>query len=383
MISFELSEEQLALKDMVTKFSKNEIIPIAEECDKEAKFPVEVAQKAHELGLIHVMVPEEYGGSDLGMMELCLIGEAFTYGCAGIGTSLLKTQLGLLPIMLFATPEQKETFLKPICSSEQIKFASLALTEPGAGSDAGGISTKAELKDGEYVINGRKCFITNGDLSSVFVVFTSTDTSKGLNGISTFIVPKEAGIEIGKKEDKMGIRASHTVELIFEDVKIPKENLLGDEGKGFYLGMQTLDKSRVLVGGVACGVAQRALDESLRYASERMQFGKPLLSQQLIKAKLADMSMQIDAARLLTWRAAWLVDEGKNPSLESAQTKAFASDMAMKVTTEAVQIFGGYGYMKDYPVEKLMRDAKVFQIYEGTSEIQRIVIAGELAKRVR
>jgi len=385
MISFELSEEQHALRDMVVKFARNEIMPIAAECDRSGEFPLEVAQKAHELGLVNISIPEEFGGSGLGMLEVCLVTEELAYGCAGIATSLLVNQLALTPLLLYGSLEQKEKFLKPICSSKEVKFASFALTESGAGSDAAMIKTKAEREEGGggYVLNGRKTFITSGDIATILVVFASTDPAQGHKGISAFIVPKESGVEIGKKEDKMGIRASHTVELIFEDLRVPRDNLLGVEGAGFYQAMGTLDLTRAIAAALACGLAQRALDESLHYASERVQFGKPLLHHQLIQGKLADMSMEIDAARLLMWRAAWLADQGKNLALESSQAKAFAADTAMKAAIQAVQIFGGYGFMKDYPVEKLMRDAKIVQIYEGTSEIQRLVIAAELAKKLR
>jgi len=385
MISFELTEEQHALQDMVAKFARNEMMPIAAECDRSGEFPFELAQKVHELGLTNISIPEEFGGSGLGMLEVCLVVEELAYGCAGMTTSLLVNQISLLPLLLKGSLEQKEKFLKPICSSKEVKFASFALTEPGAGSDVALIKTKAEREEGGggYVLNGRKTFITGGDIATIFIVFASTDPAKGHKGISAFIVPKDSGVEIGKKEDKMGIRASHTVELIFEDVRVPRENLLDVEGAGFYIAMETLNRTRALAGAMACGLAQRALDESLNYASERVQFGKPLLHHQLIQGKLADMSMEIEAARLLTWRAAWLADQGKNLVLESAQAKAFAADTAMKAAIQAVQIFGGYGFMKDYPVEKLMRDAKILQIYEGTSEIQRLVIAAELAKKLR
>jgi len=382
MISFELSEEQHALRDMVAKFARNEMIPIAAECDRSGEFPLELAQKAHELGLINISIPEEFGGSNLGMLEVCLVAEELAYGCAGMATSLLINQIALVPLLLGGSLEQKEKFLKPLCSSREVKFASFALTESGAGSDAAMIKTKAERAEGGYVLNGQKTFITSGDIATLFIVFATTDPAKGHKGISAFLVPKELGVEIGKKEDKMGVRASHTVELVFKDIPVPRENMLGAEGAGFYLAMGSLDLTRAMAAAVACGLAQRALDESLKYASERVQFGKPLLKHQLIQGKLADMSMEIDASRLLTWRAAWLADQGKNPVLESAQAKAFAADAAMKAAVQAVQIFGGYGFMKDYPVEKLMRDAKIFQIYEGTSEIQRLVIAAELAKKL-
>ncbi|MDO8785670.1 MAG: acyl-CoA dehydrogenase family protein, partial [Syntrophales bacterium] len=295
MISFELSEEQHALRDMVAKFARNEMMPIAAECDRSGKFPFELAQKAHELGLINISIPEEFGGSDLGMLEVCLIAEELAYGCAGMATSMLINQIALVPLLLGGSLEQKDKFLKPICSSKEVKFASFALTESGAGSDAAMIKTKAERVEGGYLLNGRKTFITNGDIATIIIVFASTDPAKGHKGISAFIVPKELGVEIGKKEDKMGIRASHTVELVFEDVLVPRENMLGTEGAGFYLAMETLDRTRALAAAVACGLAQRALDESLKYASERVQFGKPLLKHQLIQGKLADMSMEIEA----------------------------------------------------------------------------------------
>jgi len=383
MIGFDLSEEQVALQDMVAKFVKNEIIPVAAEYDKLGMLPMDVAQKAHELGLINAGVPEEYGGAGMGMMESCLIAEGLTYGCAGIATSLLLNSIAAIPIMFFGTSEQKEKYLKLICESEEIKFISFAVTEPGAGSDVAAITTKADKKNSEYIINGRKTFITNGDLASIYVVLAKTDPSKAHKGMSAFIVPRGEGIIVGKKEDKMGIRASHTVELIFEDVRVPEKNLLGKEGQGFAVAMEALDRSRALAAATALGLAQRALDESLKYACQRVQFGKPLISQQLIQKKLAEMSMEIDAARLLTWRAAWMVDQGKLPILESSQAKAMAGDAAVRAAVEAVQIFGGYGYSKEYPVEKLYRDAKIFQIYEGTNEIQRLVIAAELAKKVK
>src|SRR3989337_1275185 len=257
MISFELSEEQHALRDMVAKFARNEIMPIAAECDRSGEFPIELAQKAHELGLINIAIPEEFGGSDLGMLEVCLVAEELAYGCAGMATSLLINQIALVPLLLGGSLEQKEKFLKPLCSSQEVKFASFALTESGAGSDAAMIKTKAERAEGGYVLNGQKTFITSGDIATLFIVFAATDPAKGHKGISAFIVPKELGVEIGKKEDKMGIRASHTVELIFEDVRVPRDNLLGVEGAGFYKAMGTLDLTRAIAAALACGLAQR------------------------------------------------------------------------------------------------------------------------------
>ena len=380
MISFDLSEEQIALQDMAHKFAANEIRPKAAECDRDGTFPKEIFQKAFELGLMTGFIPEAHGGLGLGALDACLIEEELGWGCAGITTSLTCNGLGLTPIILAGTEEQKKEFVAPF--TREFGFASFCLTEPGAGSDAGGIATTAK-KDGDfYVMNGRKCFITNGSYASQYLVFASTDRSKGHKGLSAFIVPRSLpGVSPGKKEDKMGQRASDTADVLFEDVRLPAGNLLGKEGDGFKIAMKTLDYARPTVAAMSVGVARAAFELAMQYSKERVQFGMPIAMNQAIHFLLADMAMDIEAARLLTYKSAWLVDQGRRNTKESSFAKAFAADLAMRVTTDAVQIFGGYGYMKDYPVEKLMRDAKLLQIYEGTSQIQRLVIAKEVMMR--
>ena len=380
MIGFDLSEEQIALQDMAHKFAANEIRPKAAECDKEGKFPKEIFQKAYDLGLMTGFIPEAYGGLGLGAVEACLIEEELGWGCSGITTSLTCNGLALTPILLAGTEEQKKEFVVPF--TREFMFASFCLTEPGAGSDAGGIATTAK-KDGDvYLLNGRKCFITNGSYASQYTVFASTDRSKGHKGLSAFIVPRSLpGVSPGKKEDKMGQRASDTADVLLEDVRVPAANLLGKEGDGFKIAMKTLDYARPTVAAMAVGVARAAFELAMQYSKERVQFGMPIAMNQAIHFLLADMAMDIEAARLLTLKGAWLLDQGRRSTKESSFAKAFAADLAMRVTTDAVQIFGGYGYMKDYPVEKLMRDAKLLQIYEGTSQIQRLVIAKEVMMR--
>jgi acyl-CoA dehydrogenase len=380
MIGFDLSEEQTALQDMAHKFAANEIRPKAAECDKDGKFPKEIFQKAFDLGLMTGFIPEAYGGLGLGAVEACIIEEELGWGCSGITTSLTCNGLALTPILLAGTEEQKKEFVVPF--TREFMFASFCLTEPGAGSDAGGIATTAK-KDGDaYIMNGRKCFITNGSYASQYTVFASTDRSKGHKGLSAFIVPRSLpGVSPGKKEDKMGQRASDTADVLFEDVRVPAANLLGKEGDGFKIAMMTLDYARPTVAAMAVGVARAAFELAMQYSKERVQFGMPIAMNQAIHFLLADMAMDIEAARLLTLKGAWLLDQGRRSTKESSFAKAFAADLAMRVTTDAVQIFGGYGYMKDYPVEKLMRDAKLLQIYEGTSQIQRLVIAKEVMMR--
>ena len=380
MIGFDLSEEQIALQDMAHKFAVNEIRPKAAECDREGTFPKEIFQKAFDLGLMTAFIPEAYGGLGLGSMESCVMEEELGWGCSGITTSMTTNGLALSPILIAGTEEQKQEFMAPF--AREFQFASFCLTEPGAGSDAGGITTTAK-KDGDvYILNGRKCFITNGTYATQYTVFASTDRSKGHKGLSAFIVPRSLpGVSPGKKEDKMGQRASDTADVLFEDVRVPAGNLLGKEGDGFKIAMKTLDYARPTVAAMSVGVARAAFELAMQYSKERVQFGMPIAMNQAIHFLLADMAMDIEAARLLTYKSAWLVDQGRRNTKESSFAKAFAADLAMRVTTDAVQIFGGYGYMKDYPVEKLMRDAKLLQIYEGTSQIQRLVIAKEVMMR--
>ena len=377
MISFSLTEEQLALQEMAREFAEKEMIPKAAKYDKGDEFSEDVMQKAFEVGFLTCTVPEKYGGGEMNDLDTVIISEELAAGCAGMYTTMMVNALAYTPIILYGTDDQKKKFLTP--QTEKMSFASFCLTEREAGSDAGALKTRAKKVGKEYIINGSKCFISNGGLASFYVVFANSNPDKGMRGLSAFIVPREApGVIIGKEEDKMGHRASNTVELTFEDVKIPEANLLGKEGIGFIIAMRTLDKTRAPVGAAGVGVARAALEYAIEYAKNRKQFGKPIALFQNTLFKIAQMAMEINAARHLVWHAAWLMDEGKPCGKESAMAKAFGSDVAMKVTMECVQILGGYGYMKDYPMEKLMRDAKLLQIYEGTNEIQRLVISREV-----
>jgi len=382
VIDFSLTEEQKALQEMAREFAEKELKANAAKYDREEEFPEEIMKKAFEVGFITCAIPKEYGGEGLSDLDTVIISEELAAGCAGMYTTMMANSLALTPIILFGTDEQKKKFLTPM--TEKMAFASFCLTEREAGSDAGSLKTKAKKVDSEYIINGSKCFITNGGIASLYIVFANSNPERGTRGISAFIVPREApGITVGKVEDKMGHRASNTTELFFEDVKIPEENLLGKEGSGFIIALKTLDKTRAPVGAGGVGVAKAALQYAIEYAKTRIQFGKPIALFQDISFKIAQMAMEINAARHLVWHAAWLADQGKPCGKESAMAKAFGSDVAMKVTTEALQIFGGYGYMKDYPMEKLMRDAKLLQIYEGTNEIQRLVISREIIGAIK
>jgi len=377
VIDFSLTEEQKALQEMAREFAEKEMKPKSAKYDKGEKFPEDVMKKAFEVGFITGGVPFEYGGGGLNHLDMVIITEELAYGCAGMYTSIMANSLALTPIILFGTEEQKKKFLTPF--SEKLAFSSFCLTEREAGSDAGSVKTKAKKVGNEYIINGSKCFITNGGVASLYVVFALTAPEKGARGMSAFIIPRETpGIIIGKEEDKMGHRASNTVELFFEDVKVPAENLLAKEGMGFIIAMKTLDHTRAPIGAAGVGVARAALEYAIEYSKIRVQFGKPIALFQNTAFKIAQMATEINAARHLIWHAAWLMDQGKRCSKESAMAKMYGSDLAMKVTTEALQIFGGYGYMKDYPMEKLMRDAKLLQIYEGTNEIQRLIISNEV-----
>jgi acyl-CoA dehydrogenase len=380
MIGFDLTQEQTALQDMARKFAANEIRPRAVECDHAGTFPEDIFEKAFGLGLMSGYIPEEYGGLGLKALDTCIIEEELAWGCSGIATSMTCNGLALTPILVAGTEDQKKRFVAPF--AEKLRYASFCLTEPGSGSDAGGIATTAKREGDGYTINGRKCFITNGSYAAQYTVFASTDRSKGHKGLSAFVVPRSLpGVSVGKKEDKMGQRASDTADVLFEDVKVPAENRLGKEGEGFKIAMITLDYARPTVAAMSVGVARAAFELAMQYSKERVQFGVPIAMNQAIHFLLADMAMDIEAARLLTYKGAWLLDAGKRNTKESSFAKAFAADLAMRVTTDAVQIYGGYGYMRDYPVEKLMRDAKLLQIYEGTSQIQRMVIAKEIMMR--
>jgi acyl-CoA dehydrogenase len=376
-ISFALTEEQRALRELAHEFAEKEIRPKAAEYDEHQTHPADVIAKAHEVGLMNPHVPEELGGAGLGAMEGALIGEELSWGCSGIATAVIANILGALPMLIAGTEEQRREWLPPLL--EEPILCSFALTEPNAGSDVSGIQTTATRHGDDYVLNGSKMFITNAGRASWVIVFASTDKSAGHRGLTAFIVPSDTeGLTVEKHLDKMGQRATDTSALAFQDVKVPAANRLGEEGQGFKIAMQTLDHTRPGTAAGAVGVARAAFDHAVEYARERVQFGQPIAMNQGVNFLVADMAAEIEAARLLTWQAAWMLDQGQRATLQSSYAKRFAADTAMKVTTDAVQIFGGYGYMKEYPVEKLMRDAKLFQIYEGTSQIQRLVIAREI-----
>jgi len=382
MIEYKLTEEQIALQEMAREFARKEMAPNAAKYDQGHDFPLDIMQKAFDAGFMTSNIPENYGGGGLNSFDMALFSEELAAGCPGMFTSMMAVSLATTPILLYGSDGQKEKFLRPLC--RKMDFAAFCLTERESGSDAGSIRTKAIKSGDEYVLNGSKCFITNGGVAGLYVVFAKTAPEKGARGMSAFIVRRETpGLVIGKVEDKMGHRASNTAEIFFEDCRVPAANLLGKERQGFIIAMRTFDKTRSSVGAAAVGTARAALEYAVAYAKTRLQFGKALALYQMTQSKIADMATEIQAARHLVWHAAWLSDQGLPCGKESAMAKCFASDVAMRVTTEVVQIFGGYGYMKDYPVEKLMRDAKLLQIYEGTNEIQRLVIAHEVIGPVK
>ncbi|HEV2167151.1 MAG TPA: acyl-CoA dehydrogenase family protein [Thermoplasmata archaeon] len=377
MPDFSLTEDERSVQEHARKFARSEMAPHAAECDRTGRFPVEIYRKAWELGLMNLNVPTEYGGSGLTLTQQCLIVEELARACAGMTTSIIANCLALEPILLGGTAEQKQRVLAPFCA--EYHLASFCLTEPGGGSDAGGLKTRAVRSGEEYLLNGEKCFITNGPFASLYTVFATTDPALKHRGICAFFVPRDtAGVVPGKEEEKMGHRVSSTSTVRFEEARVPVANRLGGEGDGFSIAMRTLDQTRTPIGALATGIAQAALDHAAAYSLKRQTFGKPISEHQAIQIKLANMAMELHAARLLTWQSAWTIDHGERGSLESSMAKCFASDASMRIADEAIQIFGGYGYMKDYPVEKLLRDAKLAQIYEGSNEIQRIVIARQL-----
>ena len=377
MFDFEPTDEQKLLIETASRFAKDELQPVGAQCDREGKFPEGVMEKAHDLGLVNVEVPEESGGLGLGCLDNCLILEELSYGCVGITIPMAVNTLAAAPLIIAGSAEQKERFLGQLVSEPC--FASYAITEPGAGSDVSAMRTTVR-KDGDgYLLNGQKTFITNASWAKWYVLFGTLDRSRRHKGICAFVVPRETpGLSVGNKEDKMGQRASDTADVILEDVRVGPEALLGAEGEGFKIAMKTFDRTRPWVGAVATGVMRRALDESVAYAKERVTFGKAIGEHQGVQFMLADMKIKLEASALLTRRAAWQVDRGNPASIDSSLAKAFGADSSMEVTTDAVQVFGGYGYSREYPVEKLMRDAKLFQIYEGTSQIQRVVIGRHL-----
>ncbi len=382
-MDFILSDEQLALRKMVRDFALKEVAPTAAIRDEEERFDRSIFDKMAKLGLTGIPWPEEYGGAGMDFLSYVIAVEELSRVCASTGVTLsAHISLASWPIYKFANEEQKQKYLKPL--AEGTKMGAYGLTEPSAGTDAASLRTTA-VEDGDYfVINGTKMFTTNGGEADYYVVFASTDPDKGSRGVTAFIVEKGMeGFTFGKKEKKMGIRSSPTMELIFEDCRVPKENILGERDQGFKIAMMTLDGGRNGIAAQALGIAQGAFDAALDYAKGRTQFNKPISDFQAIQFKLADMATAIESARLLTYQAAWLEGNGLSYGKASAMAKMVASDVAMKVTTEAVQIHGGYGYTRDYPVERMMRDAKITQIYEGTNEVQRIVVAGHLLREAK
>lgn len=377
-MDFALNEEHLELQEMVREFVEKEITPYAAEMDEQNHMRDGLIDKANEMGLLNVIVPEELDGPGLDSIAVATIYEELGKGCAGVATSLAANSLATVPVLLAGTDEQKKMYCDILNNGG---LAAFALTEPGAGSDAGGVSTRAvhNKEEGTYTLNGTKMFITNGGLAEIFLVFANTRKTGGIRGLTAFIVPKDTpGFSVGKKEKKMGIRPSNTTELVLQDVVIPESYRVGREGEGFRIAMNTLDSARPFVGAVSVGIAQAALDCAVKYAKERRQFGQPIASFQMVQGMLADMAMKVETARLMVQKACWMRDQGMEFSKEAAMAKCYAADTAMQVTTDAVQVMGGYGYTKEYPVEKMMRDAKIMQIYEGTNQIQRLVIANKL-----
>lgn len=381
MIGFDFTTEQKFLQERARRFAKEVILPVANQYDRQGTFPLEVIRKAHQEGYLTPLVPKEYGGQGLGVLDTCIIAEELASGCMGIYVSIFVSTLALYPIIRFGTEEQKRKFLKPFCS--KFSLASYCLSEVMVGSDPASMKTTAVLKENDYLLNGTKMWITNGGFADLYLVFATTDPNKKHKGIICLIVPSHLdGITHGEPIDKMGQRASNTTAVTFHNVRVPKENLLGGEEGGFKKAMAALDITRPMIAIGSVGLARTAMELALQYAKQRIQFGVPIAQHQAIQFMLADMAKDIEAARLLVYKAAWLADQGVRNSKEAAMAKAFASDMAMRVTTDAVQIYGGMGYTKWHPVEKLMRDAKVIQIYEGTAQIMRLIIARQLLQEI-
>src|SRR3954465_13009882 len=382
MVDFTLTDEQRTLRDLAHEFAQKEIRPVAWEYDKDGTWPQEIIDKAHAVGLMNIPVPEEYGGPALGFLDGCLIEEELAWGCSGIQTSLGANSLASAPVALGGREEVKRECYSHLV--EAPRLASFCLTEPGAGSDVAAMRTRAVRKGDRYVITGQKCFITNGSHADWYTVYAKTDPDAGHRGMSAFLVRRDDTVVIDKKEDKMGQRASNTATVTFNETEIPADHILGEENKGFKLAMTTFDRTRPGVAAMATGIARAALEFAIDYSKERVQFGVPIAMHQAIQFMIADMATKVHLSRLATWNSAVLLDRGARNTLESSHAKRFAADSAMEVATDAVQGYGGYGFIKDYPVEKLMRDAKIMQLYEGTSQIQRLVIAREtlLPRRV-
>jgi acyl-CoA dehydrogenase len=378
-VDFKLSDEQLALRDTARRFAREEMKPLAAAHDQSGEMPMGIMRKAWELGLSCTTIPAQYGGVGLCALEAALVVEELAWACAGMATSLMANDLGLTPILVAGSEAQKEEWLGRI--AKRFQMVGFCLSEPGAGSDVAGLSLQAKREGDHYVLSGTKCWITNGGVADVFTAFARLPGSKRHDGVCAFVMEaKTPGVTVGKKEDKMGQRASDTRVVHFDGARVPAANRLGAEGEGFRVAMRTLDTTRPSIGALANGITARALDESVAYAKERKAFGEPISAFQAVQFLLADMAKDLEASRLLTYQSAWALDQGVPASKLSSIAKCFATDTAMRASTDAVQVFGGNGYTKEYPVEKLMRDAKLMQIYEGTNQIQRVVIARELLK---
>jgi acyl-CoA dehydrogenase len=382
MLNFELTPEQKTLVDETRRFTREKIIPIAGEADKTHEFPMDIYKEAWELGLVGPNIPEAYGGAGMGEVDHVLLTEELAFGCTGIQTSMTANVLAATPILIAGNDAQKKKYLGML-TSEPV-FAAYALTEPAAGSDAAGIQARCRKDGNDWIVSGSKCFITNAAWASWYIVFATVDPSLRHSGIMAFVIDRDSqGVSVGKTEDKLGQRASNTAVVNFDDVRVPGDNVLAEEGHGFKLAMQTFDRTRPDIGAGACGLIRRALEESIAYALERKTFGVPIAEHQMVQALIAEMGIKYEATRLLVHKSAWQIDQGGRNSLVASYSKAFGADSAMQVATDAVQVFGGNGYITEYPVEKLMRDAKILLIYYGTSQIQRMVIAKNLFAGVR
>ncbi|HZK15855.1 MAG TPA: acyl-CoA dehydrogenase family protein [Solirubrobacterales bacterium] len=377
MVDFTLTDEQKDLRELAHSFAEKEIRKVAWEYDKDGTWPQDIIDKAWEVGLMNTHIPEAYGGPGLDYLSGCLIEEEMGWGCSGIGTSLMANGLASAPIAIGGSEETKKKYLGML--AEEPKLASFCLTEPDAGSDVSGMKTRAVKKGDKWVLTGSKCFITNGSYADYFTVYAKTDPEAGHRGITAFVVDADSpGVSVDKKEDKMGQRASNTATIVFDEVEVPAENMIGEENHGFKLAMMTLDRTRPGVSAMAVGIGRAAFEYAAEYSKERVQFGVPIAMHQAIQFMIADMATKVDAGRLLVWHSAVLLDQGQRNTKVSSEAKRFAADSAMEITVDAVQVYGGYGFIKEYPVEKLMRDAKIMQLYEGTSQIQRLVIAKEV-----
>jgi acyl-CoA dehydrogenase len=377
VVDFTLTDEQRSIRELAHDFAEKEIRPVAWDYDRDATWPQEIIDRAREVGLVNLHIPVEYGGSGVDYFSAALIEEELGWGCSGIATSMIGNDLGATPVNLAGSEATKKEYLGRL--TEDDKLAAFCLTEPDAGSDVGGMKSRAVRKGDKYILTGSKCFITNGSHANWYTVYAKTDPDAGHRGISAFVVDRDAdGVSVDRKEDKMGQRASDTALISFDEVEIPAENLLGEENRGFKLAMMTLDRTRPGVAALAVGIGRAAFEFAAEYSKERVQFGVPIAMHQAVAFMIADMATKVEAARLLTWKSAVQLDQGERNTLVASHAKRFAADSAMEIAVDAVQVYGGYGFIKEYPVEKLMRDAKIMQLYEGTSQIQRLVISREV-----